>query len=144
MAEVERKVKNMRIFKPYHQPTNRQEWVVALDNAGNVLDPRTLSADQVKLHFQVLIQKMAHRAVLCGTGFYEVSSQKRAGSSIGALPSMCYLLSDNRYLMQYITEGAGYHDIQRFREYLLGGELNIGLIIGVSPLFHFVSTTNLY
>ncbi|KAG9495052.1 hypothetical protein J7337_013284 [Fusarium musae] len=75
---------------------------------------------------------MAHRAVLRGTGFYEVLSQKWTGLSIGALPSMCYRLYDDRYLMQCITEEAGYHDLQRFREYLLGCELNIGLIIGRS------------
>ncbi|EWG51823.1 hypothetical protein FVEG_16867 [Fusarium verticillioides 7600] len=75
---------------------------------------------------------MAHRDVLRGTGFYEVLSLKRTGLSIGALPSMCYRLYDDRYLMQCITEEAGYHDLQRFREYLLGRELNIGLIIGPS------------
>ncbi|KAF5568990.1 hypothetical protein FPANT_14000 [Fusarium pseudoanthophilum] len=110
MAEVERKVKNMR----------------------NTLDAHTLSADQLKLYFRVMIQTMAHRAVLRGTGFYEVLSQDRTGLSIGALPSMCYRLYDDRYLMQCITEEAGYHDLQRFREYLLGRELNIGLIIGPS------------
>lgn len=115
---------------------------MALDNAGNVLDPRTLSADQVKLHSRVLTQTMAHRDVLRGTGFYEVLSLKRTGLSIGALPSMCYRLYDDPYLMQCITEEAGYHDLQRFREYLLGRELNIGLIIGVSPSFHFVSTAD--
>ncbi|KAF5573864.1 hypothetical protein FPCIR_13813 [Fusarium pseudocircinatum] len=130
MAEVERKVKNMRIFKPNHPPTNRQAWGLALDKAGNILDPRTLSADQVKLYFKVLTQTMAHKAVLRGTGFYEVLSQKWTGLSIGALPSMCYRLYDDRYLMQCITEEAGYHDLQRFREYLLGRELNIGIIIG--------------
>ncbi|KAF5530576.1 DNA helicase [Fusarium napiforme] len=132
MAEVERKVKNMRIFKSTHPPTNRQAWGMALDNAGNTLDARALSADQVKLYFRVMIQTMAHRAVLRGTGFYEVLSQDRTGLSIGSLPSMCYRLYDDRYLMQCITEEAGYHDLQRFREYLLGRELNIGLIIGPS------------
>ncbi|KAF5642527.1 uncharacterized protein FTJAE_3684 [Fusarium tjaetaba] len=122
----------MRIFKPTHPPTNRQAWGMALDNEGNTLDARTLSADQVKLYFRVMIQTMAHRAVLRGTGFYEVLSQDRTGLSIGSLPSMCYRLYDDRYLMQCITEEAGYHDLQRFREYLLGRELNIGLIIGPS------------
>ncbi|KAF5558916.1 hypothetical protein FPHYL_7257 [Fusarium phyllophilum] len=130
MAEVERKVNNMRIFAPNHPRTNRQAWGMALDNAGNVLDPFSLSADQVKLYFKVLTQTMAHRAVLRGAGFYEVLSQKWTGLSIGALPSMCYRLYDDHYLMQCITEEAGYHDINRFREYLLGRELNIGISIG--------------
>ncbi|KAF4428232.1 hypothetical protein FACUT_9489 [Fusarium acutatum] len=129
MLDVERKVKNMRIFAPNHPPTNRQAWKMALDSAGNVLDPYTLTADQVKTYFRVLTKTMAHRAVLRGTGFYEVLSQKWTGLSIGALPSMCYKLYNNRYLMQCITEEAGYHDIKRFREYLLGRELNISIII---------------
>ncbi|KAF5683861.1 hypothetical protein FDENT_7040 [Fusarium denticulatum] len=112
-----------------HYPDQRTA-ITALKKR-NVLDPRTLSADQVKLYFRVLTQTMAHRAVLRGTGFYEVLSQKWTGLSIGALPSMCYRLYDDRYLMQCITEEAGYHDLQRFRDYLLGRELNIGIIIGL-------------
>ncbi|KAM5519764.1 DNA helicase [Fusarium oxysporum f. sp. phaseoli] len=106
----------MRMFAPYALPTNRQAWRMALDGAGNPIAPHMLNTDQ--------------RAVLRGTGFYEVLSRKTNGLSIGALPSMCYRLYDDRYLMQCIIEEAGYHHRKRFREYLMGRELNIGLVIG--------------
>ncbi|KAF5723280.1 hypothetical protein FMUND_2025 [Fusarium mundagurra] len=130
MTEVERKLNTMRKYGPKAPPTNRQAWRMALDGAGNPLDPHTLTADQVQTYYKVMIQNMAYSAVLRGTGFYEVLSQKHNGLSIGALPSTCYRLYDDRLLMQCIVEEAGYHDRTRFREYLLGRELNIGIIIG--------------
>ncbi|KAG5812458.1 hypothetical protein H9Q74_009860 [Fusarium xylarioides] len=130
MAEVERKINTMRNSGPKAPPTNRQAWRMALDGAGNTLDPHTLTANQAQTYYKVMIQNMAYSAVLRGTGFYEVLSQKHNGLTIGALPSTCYRLYDDRLLMQCIVEEAGYHDMNRFREYLLGRELNIGIIVG--------------
>ncbi|EXK84628.1 hypothetical protein FOQG_11413 [Fusarium oxysporum f. sp. raphani 54005] len=130
MAEVEKKVNNMRMFAPSALPTNRQAWRMALDGAGNPIAPHMLNTDQRQTYDRVMFQMDVHRAVLRGTGFYEVLSRKTNGLSIGALPSMCYRLYDDRYLMQCIIEEAGYHHRKRFREYLMGRELNIGLIIG--------------
>ncbi|KAH7147590.1 hypothetical protein DER46DRAFT_629669 [Fusarium sp. MPI-SDFR-AT-0072] len=123
------KVSNMRIFGPSALPTNRQAWCMALDGAENILAPHMLDADQRQTYNRVMFQMEVHRAVLRGTGFYEVLSRKTKGLSIGALPSMCYRLYDDRYLMQCIIEEAGYHHRNRFREYLMGRELNIGPII---------------
>ncbi|KAG7406312.1 hypothetical protein Forpe1208_v014139 [Fusarium oxysporum f. sp. rapae] len=124
-----KKVSNMRIFGPSALPTNRQAWCMALDGAENILAPHMLDADQRQTYNRVMFQMEVHRAVLRGTGFYEVLSRKTKGLSIGALPSMCYRLYDDRYLMQCIIEEAGYHHRNRFREYLMGRELNIGPII---------------
>ncbi|KAL9561511.1 hypothetical protein ACKAV7_014358 [Fusarium commune] len=126
-----KKVSNMRIFAPSAFPTNRQAWRMALDGAENILAPHMLDADQRQTYNRVMFQMEVHRAVLRGTGFYEVLSRKTKGLSIGALPSMYYRLYDDRYLMQCIIEEAGYHHRNRFREYLMGRELNIGLIIDV-------------
>ncbi|KAI7772280.1 hypothetical protein LZL87_007641 [Fusarium oxysporum] len=125
-----KKVSNMRIFGPSALPTNRQAWRMALDGAENILAPHMLDADQRQTYNRVMFQMEVHRAVR-GTGFYEVLSRKTKGMSIGALPSMYYRLYDDRYLMQCIIEEAGYHHRNRFREYLMGRELNIGLIIDV-------------
>ncbi|KAM0082193.1 hypothetical protein ACKRZS_005691 [Fusarium odoratissimum] len=130
MAEVEKKVNNMRMFAPSALPTNRQAWRMALDGAGNLIAPHILNTDQRQTYDRVMFQMDVHRAVLRGTGFYKVLSRKTNGLGIGALPSMCYRLYDDRYLMQCIIEEAGYHQRKRFREYLMGRELNIGLIIG--------------
>ncbi|KAF5635925.1 hypothetical protein F52700_5238 [Fusarium sp. NRRL 52700] len=139
MAEVERKVKNMRIHAPITLPTNRQAWGMALDGAGNCFNLHKLTRDQVKTYTKVLAQMMTHKAVFRGTGFYDVLSQKWNNLTIGALPSMCYRLYDDRYLMQCIIEEAGCDNLKRFREYLLGRELNIGIIIGAQGS----GTTNL-
>ncbi|KAL5590465.1 hypothetical protein FOBRF1_014022 [Fusarium oxysporum] len=130
MAEVEKKVNNMRMFAPSALPTNRQAWRMALDGAGNLIAPHMLNTDQRQTYDRVMFQMDVHRAVLRGTGFYKVLSRETNGLGIGALPSMCYRLYDDRYLMQCIIEEAGYHQRKRFREYLMGRELNIGLIIG--------------
>ncbi|EWZ83301.1 hypothetical protein FOWG_13218 [Fusarium oxysporum f. sp. lycopersici MN25] len=122
----------MRIFAPSALPTNRQAWRMALDGAGNLIAPQMLNTDQRQTYDRVMFQMGVHRAVLRGTGFYEGLSRKTNGLSIGALPSMCYRLYDDRYLMQCIIEEAGYHHGKRFREYLMGRELNIGLIIGIT------------
>lgn len=66
-----------------------------------------LNTNQRQTYDRVMFQMDLHRTVVRGTGFYEVLSRKTNGLSIGALPSMCYRLYDDRYLMQCIIEEAG-------------------------------------
>ncbi|KAF4944564.1 hypothetical protein FGADI_12603 [Fusarium gaditjirri] len=133
IAEVERKVANMRVITPSVRPTNRQAWGMLLDDEGNLIKPHmvpTLTTNQLQTYLKVMFHMDVHKAVLRGTGFYEALSKKENGLSIGALPSMCYRLCGDRLLMQCIIEEARYYQQNRFREYLTGRELHIGLIIG--------------
>ncbi|KAJ9414235.1 hypothetical protein QL093DRAFT_2106697 [Fusarium oxysporum] len=106
----------MRMFAPSALPTNRQAWRMALDGAGNLIATHMLNTNQRQTYDRVMFQMDLHRAVVRGTGFYEVLSRKTNGLSIGALP-------------MHHRRGR-YHHRKRFREYLMGRELNIGLIIG--------------
>lgn len=80
---------------------------MALDGAGNLIATHMLNTNQRQTYDRVMFQMDLHRTVVRGTGFYEVLSRKTNGLSIGALPSMCYRLYDDRYLMQCIIEEAG-------------------------------------
>ncbi|KAJ4162021.1 hypothetical protein BFJ63_vAg8466 [Fusarium oxysporum f. sp. narcissi] len=106
----------MRMFAPSALPTNRQAWRMALDGAGNLIATHMLNTNQRQTYDRVMFQMDLHRTVVRGTGFYEVLSRKTNGLSIGALP-------------MHHRRGR-YHHRKRFREYLMGRELNIGLIIG--------------
>ncbi|KAH7467729.1 hypothetical protein FOMA001_g15227 [Fusarium oxysporum f. sp. matthiolae] len=105
----------MRMFAPSALPTNRQAWRMALDGAGNLIATHMLNTNQRQTYDRVMFQMDLHRTVVRGTGFYEVLSRKTNGLSIGALP-----MNHRR---------GRYHHRKRFREYLMGRELNIGLII---------------
>jgi hypothetical protein len=142
IVEAERKVENMRIFAPSARPTNPQAWGMALDAAGNILAPHRLNTDERQTYDRVMLNMDVHRAVLRGTGFYEVLARQWNGLRIGYLPTMCYTLHDDPYLVQCIVEEAKHYDRDRFREYLMQCELNIGLIIGVSSSLPFTSTTD--
>ncbi|KAF9774578.1 hypothetical protein IL306_007410 [Fusarium sp. DS 682] len=65
--------------------SNPKVWDMALDENGHILEPQMLDEEQKATYDNVMFRMDIHRALLRGTGFYDVLFKQSLEEHIGAL-----------------------------------------------------------
>ncbi|KAM0186963.1 hypothetical protein ACHAPI_011470 [Fusarium lateritium] len=145
MKEVMRKVRNVALFSPFSVPSNPEMWGVPIDENGDV--PDELDASQQLILDHVLFRMKVHRALLCGTGFFDVIVKEEGMPasiaeqlaltnlndvtgrySLDQLPSTNFLAVEDEAYIDCIIDEALPQDRARFRGYLSNRVLDLGII----------------